>query len=72
MKQENKKIENKYADVPLRVKTWIYIILVFAVGVSHNIPMKIFVSWIGFQVCFEFLRMFKIETNKTFVSNQKK
>lgn len=56
--------ENKFADVPLRVKTWIYIILVFALGISHPLAMKIFVSWISFQCFFEFLRMFKVNTNK--------
>ncbi|MFP3593406.1 phosphatidate cytidylyltransferase [Chryseobacterium sp. SIMBA_038] len=56
--------ENKFADVPLRVKTWIYIILVFALGISHPLAMKIFVSWISFQCFFEFLRMFKVNINK--------
>lgn len=53
--------ENKFADVPLRVKTWVYIIIVFALGISHPIATKILVSWIGFQCFFEFLRMFKIK-----------
>ncbi|MEI7487276.1 MAG: phosphatidate cytidylyltransferase [Chryseobacterium sp.] len=56
--------ENKFADVPLRVKTWVYIILVFALGISHPLAMKIFISWISFQCFFEFLRMFKVTTNK--------
>jgi phosphatidate cytidylyltransferase len=56
--------ENKFADVPLRVKTWIYIIIVFALGISHPIAMKIFVSWISFQCFFEFLRLFKITSNR--------
>ncbi|MGU3375244.1 phosphatidate cytidylyltransferase [Chryseobacterium sp. M5A1_1a] len=55
--------ENKFADVPLRVKTWIYIIIVFALGISHPLTMTIFVSWIGMQSFFEFSRMFKIHTN---------
>jgi phosphatidate cytidylyltransferase len=63
MEQKNNNLENKYADVPLRVRTWIYIILVFAVAIAHPIAMKIFISWIGFQVFFEFLRMFQIKTN---------
>jgi len=57
------KEENKFADVPLRVKTWIYIILVFAVGISHPLAMKIFVSWIAFQSFSEFLKLFKINLN---------
>lgn len=52
--------ENKFADVPLRVKTWIYIIIVFALGISHPLSMAIFVSWISFQAFFEFSRMFKV------------
>ncbi|PIF47442.1 phosphatidate cytidylyltransferase [Chryseobacterium sp. 52] len=56
--------ENKFADVPLRVKTWIYIIVVFALGISHPLAMKIFVSWISFQCFFEFLRLFKINSSR--------
>ncbi|MBL1219504.1 phosphatidate cytidylyltransferase [Chryseobacterium sp. L7] len=56
--------ENKFADVPLRVKTWIYIIIVFAAGISHPLTMKVFVSWIGFQCFFEFLRLFRINSNR--------
>ncbi|WP_106914630.1 phosphatidate cytidylyltransferase [Chryseobacterium aurantiacum] len=52
--------ENKFADVPLRVKTWIYIIIVFALGISHPLATAIFVSWIGAQSFFEFSRMFKV------------
>lgn len=52
--------ENKFADVPLRVKTWIYIIIVFALGISHPLAMTLFVSWIGFQAFFEFSRMFRV------------
>lgn len=55
--------ENKFADVPLRVKTWIYIIIVFAAGISHPFAMKIFVSWISFQGFSEFLKLFKISSN---------
>ncbi|MDR6921911.1 MULTISPECIES: phosphatidate cytidylyltransferase [Chryseobacterium] len=56
--------ENKFADVPLRVKTWGYIIAVFTLGISHPTAMKIFVSWIGFQCFFEFLGLFKIESQR--------
>ncbi|MDR2237797.1 MAG: phosphatidate cytidylyltransferase [Chryseobacterium sp.] len=55
--------ENKFADVPLRVKTWGYIIAVFALGISHPMAMKVFVSWIGFQCFLEFLRLFKIDSH---------
>lgn len=55
--------ENKFADVPLRVKTWIYIIIVFALGISHPFAMALFVSWIGLQSFFEFSRMYKLPVN---------
>lgn len=63
MKPEINNAENKFSDVPLRVKTWGCIILVFAGSISHFTAMSIFVSWIGFQVFLEFLRMFQIKTN---------
>ena len=52
--------ENKFADVPIRVKTWVYIIIVFALGISHPLAMIFFVVWIGMQSFFEFSRMFKL------------
>lgn len=55
--------ENKFADVPLRVKTWMYIIIVFALGISYPLPMTLFVSWISLQSFFEFSRMFKAHEN---------
>ena len=55
--------ENKFADVPLRVKTWIYIILVFAIGILHPVATKILISWITFQCFMEFAKMFKIKSN---------
>jgi phosphatidate cytidylyltransferase len=60
--------DNKFADVPLRVKTWIYIIIVFALGISHPVAMTIFVSWISYQCFFEFSRMFKIYASPVFPS----
>ncbi|MBO0593456.1 phosphatidate cytidylyltransferase [Cellulophaga sp. E16_2] len=63
MKLKTDNLEHKYADVPLRVKTWVYIILVFVLAISHPLAMKIFISYIGFQVFLEFLRMFQIKIN---------
>ncbi|KMQ59511.1 hypothetical protein ACM46_20720 [Chryseobacterium angstadtii] len=60
--------DNKFADVPLRVKTWIYIIIVFALGISHPLAMKLFVSWISFQCFFEFLRMYQNSSNRVIPS----
>lgn len=65
---ENTNLENKYADVPLRVKTWVYIIIVFVIGISHPITMKIFISWIGFQVFFELLKIFQVKINLVLAS----
>lgn len=56
--------ENKFADVPLRVKTWIYIILVFAEGISHPFLMKLFVAWITYQAMSEILTLYKINYRK--------
>ncbi|WP_343680086.1 phosphatidate cytidylyltransferase [Chryseobacterium arthrosphaerae] len=55
--------DNKFADVPLRVKTWIYIIIVFALGISHPLAMAVFTAWIGLQSFFEFSKMFRIPSN---------
>ncbi|WP_158978420.1 phosphatidate cytidylyltransferase [Cellulophaga sp. L1A9] len=63
MELEVNNSENKFSDVPLRVKTWGYIISVFALSISSSITMKLFISWIGYQVFYEFLRMFQIKTN---------
>lgn len=65
---EHKNSENKFADVPIRVRTWIYIIIVFALGLINPVTMKVFVSWIGFQCIFEFLRMFEIKKNRIAIS----
>ncbi|WP_185290485.1 phosphatidate cytidylyltransferase [Chryseobacterium lactis] len=60
--------ENKFADVPLRVKTWIYIIIVFALGISHPLTMAVFTAWIGLQSFFEFSKMFQLPSNLVFPS----
>lgn len=66
---ENNTSENKFADVPIRVRTWVYIIVVFALSLINPTTMKIFVSWIGFQCSFEFLRMFEIKKNRILISS---
>ncbi len=58
MAEENKEAAGKYADVPLRVKTWIWIVLALAAGISHPLAMQFFVAWISFQAFGEFLRIF--------------
>lgn len=55
IKTENK----KFSDVPIRIKSWIYIILIFSIAVSKDIFMGIFVSWITYQGFQEMNRMFK-------------
>ena len=58
--------ENKFADVPIRVKTWVYIVFAFAAGISHPFLMKIFVGWISFQSFREFLKMIAPKNNSLF------
>lgn len=40
--------QNKFADVPLRVKTWIYIILIFTTALLHPILLLWFVVFLSF------------------------
>lgn len=40
--------QNKFADVPLRVKTWIYIILTFTIALLHPILLLWFVVFLSF------------------------
>lgn len=68
MKVEPKIGEDKFADVPVRVKTWVFIIIAFSIGILHPFLMKIFISYLCFQSLFEFLRMFKVEVNKLIIA----
>ena len=48
----------KFADVPVRVRSWGYIVLVLAVAFVPATLSPLFVSWITFQGMREFARMF--------------
>ena len=46
-------LDNKYADVPLRIRSWGVIICVFAAAVSHPYAMCLFSLWVSFQALTE-------------------
>ncbi|MGJ1454561.1 MULTISPECIES: phosphatidate cytidylyltransferase [Sphingobacterium] len=48
----------KFADVPVRVRSWGYIVLVLAVAFVPPTLSPLFVAWITFQGMCEFARMF--------------
>jgi phosphatidate cytidylyltransferase len=48
----------KFADVPVRVRSWGYIVLVLAVAFVPATLSPLFVAWITFQGMREFARMF--------------
>lgn len=64
MEQQTDIKDNKFADVPIRVKTWVYIIIVFVAGISHPVLMKILVAYLSFQALSEFLKLFKLNAQK--------
>ena len=45
----NTNSHSKFADVPLRVRSWVFIIAVFAGAVYNKITMRIFICWVSFQ-----------------------
>ena len=49
---------NKYADVPLRIRSWGVIICVFAVAIFHPYAMCLFTLWVSFQALTELGRLF--------------
>ena len=51
-------LDNKYADVPLRIRSWGVIICVFAAAVSHPYAMCLFSLWVSFQALTELGRLF--------------
>ncbi len=59
--QSNNKT-GKFADVPIRVRSWLYIIAVFAMAISNTWLMSVFVAWITFQSLREFKSMFGLNT----------
>lgn len=56
---------NKYADVPLRVRSWAVIIVIFSVAVLHPALMNLFICFLSFWGMKEFLSMFNLYNKKT-------
>lgn len=52
---------NKFADVPIRIKGWGYIIAVFSLGIINEITMAVFVVWLIFQVWREVKNLHKFQ-----------
>ena len=50
-------LHNKYADVPLRIRSWGVIICVFAVAIFHPYAMCLFTLWVSFQALTELGRL---------------
>lgn len=51
------KVSNKYADVPVRVRSWLVIILIVAVSLSHVILTYIAVCLLAFKACAEYMSL---------------
>lgn len=49
---------DKFADVPVRVRSWGYIVLVLAIAFVPQTIALLFVSWLTFQGMREFMKMF--------------
>jgi phosphatidate cytidylyltransferase len=58
---------NKYADVPIRVRSWAVIIVIFSVAVMHSILMNLFICFLSFWGMKEFLSMYNLYNKKTAV-----
>ncbi len=50
--------KDKFADVPARVRSWGYIVLVLAIAFVSQTTSLLFVSWLTFQGMREFMKMF--------------
>lgn len=53
--------KNKYADVPLRIKSWGVIICIFALAISHPYMMYLFSLWVSFQALTELGGLFSFD-----------
>ena len=62
--EEQKVNKNKFADVPIRVKSWGVIILIFTVALLHPVLMCLFVCFLSFQGLKEFIAMFSSLRNR--------
>lgn len=50
--------KDKFADVPVRVRSWGYIVFVLAIAFVPQTTSLLFVSWLTFQGMREFMKMF--------------
>ncbi|MFB9077209.1 phosphatidate cytidylyltransferase [Flavobacterium procerum] len=64
MNQENLNT-SKYADVPIRIRSWAVIIVIFFAAVLHPVLMALFVCFLSFCGIKEFLSMFNVYSKKT-------
>ena len=58
----NTNSHSKFADVPLRIRSWVFIIAVFAGAVYNKLTMRIFICWVSFQCLKELGRLFSFNT----------
>lgn len=52
-------VSNKYADVPVRVRSWLVIILIVAVSLSHALLTYIAVGLLALYACAEYMALQK-------------
>ena len=58
----NTNSHSKFADVPLRIRSWVFIIAVFAGAVYNKFTMRIFICWVSFQCLKELGQLFSFNT----------
>lgn len=59
--------KDKFADVPIRVRSWGYIVLVLAIAFFSQTTSLLFVSWLTFQGMRELMKMFAPNFNLALV-----
>ncbi|GJH41489.1 phosphatidate cytidylyltransferase [Capnocytophaga sp. HP1101] len=52
---------SKFADVPLRIRSWVFIIAVFAMAVYNELTMRVFICWVSFQSLRELGKLFSFD-----------
>lgn len=57
-------VSNKYADVPIRVRSWLVILLIVAVSLSHVILTYIAVCLLALKACAEYMSLQKNRRRK--------
>lgn len=57
-------VSNKYADVPVRVRSWLVIILIVAVSLSHVVLTYIAVCLLAIKACAEYMSLQKNRRGK--------